>query len=118
MAILEIQFEVRISGYGGPKSPWALEYVYLRAWNKREADQFFQTLLRSPHGPQLSWGIMNRELGNYWRAKEVMLVDASKFTKGFSPFEPKVYSQAELTAMAADYDQRTKELMERLWKSA
>lgn len=103
--IFEIRFQRRISGYGGPGSPWAREYLYLEAKDKREANKFFQTLIRLPDYNRhlYGYGLMNRELGTYYRAVEVQSVNVGYFTS-FSTFEPRVYTQAELTTMRVESD--------------
>jgi hypothetical protein len=100
MALFEIMFKRRISGYGGPGSPWATECLYLEAASNREANKFFLTLIDPPRNWHAQ-GLMNYHLGTFYRAKAATQVDASRFSM-FSVFKPQVYTQAELTLIAQE----------------
>lgn len=110
--IFEIKFQRRISGYGGPGSSWAKDFLYLEAKDKREANKFFLTLVRAPDYKRglYGWGIMNKELGNHYRAIAVPDVKSENFSM-FSTFKAKVYTQVELIEMAKASDEVTKRVL-------
>lgn len=104
MAIFEIRFKRRISGYGGPGSSWATDTLTLVADNKRAANKFFkeEVIMRpEPDKGFYGWGINRREMGTWYRAVEVSAIDISKYTS-FDTFEPRLYTQDELRKMVSD----------------